>query len=105
MRCSLYSSDGPLMSEGSCELAENGITMAAEQWHTTPQPGGPPLALMLEDGHRYQVSVAEVHVTEPDAATGPRELYRLVPLGSDENQGSGGILTRLRSLFGHRTEH
>lgn len=104
MRCSLYSSDGPLMSEGSCEIAENGIRMAAEQWHTTPQPGGPPLALMLEDGHHYQVSVAEVHVAEPDAASGPREVYRLVPLGGDENQESSGILARLRSLFGRSGE-
>ncbi len=104
MRCSLYSSDGPLMSEGACELLEDGITMAAESWHTTPQPGGPPLTLMLADGQHYQVSVAEVHVTEPDAATGPREVYRLVPLDKDDDRESGGILARLRSLFGHRTE-
>ncbi len=104
MRCSLYSSDGPLMSEGSCEMDENGITMTAEQWHTTPQPGAASLALMLEDGHRYQVGVAEVHVTEPDATSGPREVYRLVPLGGDENQESSGILARLRSLFGRSGE-
>ncbi len=100
MRCSLYSSDGPLMSEGSCELNGSGITMAAEQWHLTPQPAGPPLALLLEDGQRYQVSVAEVHVTEPDATSGPREVYQLAPLDSDEHRQSGSILARLRSLFG-----
>ncbi len=104
MRCSLYSSDGPLMSEGACEWRDDGITMAAESWHMTPQPEGPPLALLLEDGHRYQVAVAEVHVTESDAATGPREVYRLVPLDNDEHRQSGGILARLRSLFGRGGE-
>ncbi len=104
MRCSAYSSDGPLMSEGACELSDDGITMAAESWHMTPQPEGPPLALLLEDGQRYQVRVAEVHVTEADAAAGPREVYHLIPLDSDEHRESGGMLARLRSLFGRTTD-
>ena len=101
MRCSLYSSDGPLMSEGTCEMSEGSIRMVAERWHMTPQPAGPPLALTLEDGHRFEVAVAEVHVTESDAAKGPTEVYRLVPLEDADDQGSGGILARVRALF-HR---
>ena len=104
MRCSLYSSDGPLMSEGECELAEGSIRMVAQQWHLTPQKDGPPLALLLADGHRYQVAVAEVHVTSSDAATGPTEVYRLVPVESADDQESGGILDRVRSLFHRRAE-
>ena len=102
MQCSLYSSDGPLMSQGTCDHAEDAITMVAREWHMTPQKDGPPLALVLEGGHRYQVMVAEVHVTESHADTGPTEVYRLVPLGSDEEKERGGFLAGLKSLFGHK---
>lgn len=84
MQCSLYSSDGPLMSEGRCEVAGDDITMLAERWHTTPQEGGPPLTLTLEDGRQLSVAVAEIRVIESDEAKGPIESYRLVPLTRGE---------------------
>ncbi len=102
MQCSLYSSDGPLMSAGTCERTEGSITMVAQQWHLTPQKDGPPLALVLADGHRYDVLVAEVHVTESHADAGPTEVYRLIPVGGDDEQHKGGFLAGVKSLFGHK---
>ena len=101
MRCQLFSSDGPVMSEGSCEAGEGTITMVAERWHLTPMVGGAPLMLVLEDRHRYQVRVEAVHVAQSDAAAGPLESYTLTPLqAEDEEEGGGGLLDRLRHLFG-----
>lgn len=83
MQGKLYSSDGPLLSEGSCEVAADGITMVAERWHATPQVGGPPATLVLDDGRAVSVAVAEIRVLESDEQRGPTEAYRLIALEGD----------------------
>lgn len=79
MRCTLYSNDGPLMGEGTCEIADGAIIMTSEEWHTTPQAGGKPLSVVLEDGTQYVVQVDGVHIIESGPG-GHLEKYRFTPL-------------------------
>jgi hypothetical protein len=83
MRCSLYSTDGPLMSEGMCEIGEQGITMATDTWHTTPQEGMQPLSLIVEGGKQYFVRVDNVHIVDSGPDSDHREQYRLTRVDDD----------------------
>ena len=96
MRCSLYSSDGPLMSEGPCESRDGTFEMVASTWHMTPTIGGLPLTLVTEDGRQHYVRVDEVHVVESNARSGPTEVYQLTPLELEQPKQKGF----LKSLFG-----
>ncbi len=80
MQCTLYSSDGPLMSEGTCEVADGVIQMVTQQWHMTPTVGGLPLMVVMADQQRYEVRVTDVQVLRSDPSTGPTEVYQLTPL-------------------------
>ena len=80
MQCSLYSSDGPLMGSGRCEVDGSAIRMVVEEWHMTPQEGGPALTLVNDDGTRLPVRVEQVRVLKSDPERGHTEEYRLVPL-------------------------
>lgn len=100
MRCSLYSSDGPLMSEGSCEQTDGTVKMTAEKWHMTPTVGGQPLTLLMEDGTQHYVNVANVHVVQSDASSGPTEVYDLTLLDTERQTEKGGFLAGIKSLFG-----
>jgi hypothetical protein len=83
MQCSLYSFDGPVMSEGSCEMEGNAITMTTSKWHMTPQEGSQPLTLMMDGGRHCLVRVDRVHVLESNPSTGPREQYLLTQVDED----------------------
>jgi hypothetical protein len=98
-RCSLYSSDGPLMSEGSCEMHEGTVEMVAERWHMTPTVGGAPATLVMEGGGQYHVTIEDVHVLQSDAAAGPREAYRLMVLDDSHTKERGGLIGGLKSMF------
>ena len=52
MQCSLFSDDGALMSEGTCNPMEQGIEMTAQRWHLSPKNGDGPLMLMVEEGRQ-----------------------------------------------------
>ena len=104
MKCTLYSSDGPVMSEGTCEATETGIKMTAHKWHTTPTVGGLPLALVMEDGGRTMVRVENVHVVQSDPQHGHVEVYDFTPLGGDDDEKKGGLLSSVKSLFGKKDE-
>jgi hypothetical protein len=104
MRCSLYSSDGPLMSEGTCDLSDGTVEMLAERWHMTPEPGGAPLTLIAEGGQPLLVRVDDVHVIESDPASGPQESYRLTVLDANREPDKGGLLGGLKSMFRHKGE-
>ncbi len=80
MRCSLFSNDGVLMSEGACEGTEGAIQMTAQNWHMSPQQGDGPLTLVIEDGQGVAVRVDEIVVTGNETGTDPREMYRLTVL-------------------------
>ena len=100
MRCNLYSNDGPLMSEGTCEMEDGAIKMVTLQWHMTPQEGGRPLALVMEDGKQYVVRVEDVHVVESNPQQGHTEVYRLRPLEGDQAEAmDGSLLDRVKSAF------
>ena len=99
MRCSLYSSDGPLMSEGTCTQKDHGFEMVAQRWHLSPKKGDAPLMLIVEDGHQFSVQVDEIHVTANETGTDPTEVYHLSVFGdthADREEKRGF----LRSLFG-----
>lgn len=98
-RCSLYSSDGPLMSEGNCEVTDHTVEMVAERWHMTPTVGGAPATLVMEGGGQYNVTIDNVHVLESDASAGPRESYRLTVLSEGESKEKGGLFGGLKSMF------
>jgi hypothetical protein len=96
MRCSLYSSDGPLMSEGTCESKDGAFEMVASNWHMTPTVGGLPLTLLTDDGRQHYVRVDTIHVMESDARSGPTEVYQLIPLETEQPKEKSGFL---KSLF------
>ena len=98
-RCSLYSSDGPLMSEGSCEMGEGVVEMVAERWHMTPTVGGAPSTLVIEGGGQLYVTVDDVHVLQNDSSSGPRESYRLTVLDDGSSKERGGLFGGLKSMF------
>lgn len=101
MRCSLFSSDGPLMSEGTCEMTGGEMQMVATRWHLTPTVGGEPLTLVTEDGKQHHVIVQDVHVAKSDAEHGHTEVYRLALMdnGDDEPEERRGLFGGLKSLF------
>jgi hypothetical protein len=98
MRCSLFSSDGPLMSTGECEFQEDSIRMVAHEWHLSPTVNGAPLMLVADGGKQYPVAVLEVHVRDIGSDRGPVEVYELRSL-AEEKEHQGGVLAGLKSLF------
>ena len=103
MQCSLFSDDGALMSEGTCNPTEHGIEMTAQRWHLSPKKGDGPLMLMVEEGRQYQVRVDDIHVTANETGTDPTEVYHLTVL---DTEGTGTEEKRgfLQSIFGRRSE-
>ena len=101
MRCRLFSNDGPLMSAGTCELAEDGtITMVTDEWHSTPMAEGPPLELIVEDGTELVVRVTGVHVVKSDPEHGHVEEYRFTTLQDvDNREMDGSTLERVRTMW------
>lgn len=100
MRCSLYSNDGPLMSEGTCEVSDGLIRMTTSSWHMTPQEDGRPLTLVTEDGVQHVVKTVNVHVVDSNPEQGHTEIYDFRPL--DEDQGErmdGSLLDRVKTMF------
>ncbi len=90
MRCTLYSNDGPVMGEGTCEVVDGTISMTAREWHTTPQVDGRPLTLVMEDGTGYTVRVDGVHIVESDPEKGHLEVYSFTPLQNVSSEAMAG---------------